>query len=543
MDNNDFTATAGITLKQWKKDVATMVVDELKISQAAERADERKAASAEKAAARESKAAEKAAAAEKKALKEKAAEIDKADKEQAKTVSTAFKFLALASGAAIGSAAIAGLNQLNTQVGEVTDGFIAMGESGRTGIEQIGLSIRRSLLDKVTVGLTAVNEKNLTDEIKINRELESRSETYDSIAEKIRRLSKMESTESAKTGPNQDASKSELAISAAILENQDKLIASALEQYELLDDTTSGSQKRLEQYRAEVELAQKKAEIDARAAAAAKATENPHSKDALLRTAAIEKGIADSEFERETKSRRFGQLQTANQAVINELISKTGISLSEQNTLYSKRINLSENELKYAQETFGVESDQAALAAASLQTLKLANTERLHAQKIEIQAAENRVTNLEFDLSGNKLLAELEKNKLNYAMQIAEAQRTKNAGLEVQLRREQDLSNVKAKVAYELKTPQQRHDERADQDKQNQAERLVLRRMLSGKEPQWADGRNHVSPATERLRKQLLARHQLAPAGPKGPAMNVGTLTILGETKMGIATVSAIKHG
>ena len=313
-------------------------------------------------------------------------------------------------------------------------------------------------------------------------------------------------------------------------------------------------------------------------------TAKPQSEQRDTNLARINAAI-DMTSQQAVKENDLSTMQEGNLAAIAGLVAKTGISFADQNRLAEVRIGNAKMEFEFAKAQLGVDNARTKSLGANLQQLKLAKDEFVNQHKVEIEAAKNKVSALDSELAGNKLIADLEKNRAAYALQIAEARRHENRELEKALLQEQALSRIQILMAQERKTPRQRAAERKEQDAQNQAERKVLRREIAADDEKkaimerrrkfgankadearlavlnqpdhgiaFADGRMHKSKITDEMRADFLRRIKaneggaggqaggIAAAAAKGIAAAIGAaMKQVPEIKTNIMTVTAVK--
>lgn len=493
MPKNDFTASAGISMEQWKKDIATM--------------------------------------------NESLASVAKTSEKTSGVLSR------MANSAVIGGAVKLfsdfgnAILQTGRKAGDVDDEFTALYGNVRKSGEQISTAQKvwaAFVSIPKAVGLKNLGVKQLEDNLAINRAIDKQVGSYEQAIEKLTQLNKLRSSETVKTKSDNIGR-----IENAIFTTTKEAAAMMQKMVNAQADLSAGMEGRLKAEELEIQYAEKMASIDEKL----KDSEGQRTEEqeALYKAAAA---LAKVEFERAKKENDLATIQEGNLATIASLTAKTGIEFKDQDKLAEKRVTLAEQELDFAKQTLGATNAKTQALAAHVQQLKLSRAEMQNSHDREIQAAQDRMRAMDSELTGNKLIADLEKNRSAYALQIAEARRAGNKQLEVALVQQQGLGRVNALVEDQMKTPQQRAADRRQQDAQNAAERIVLRRELSGKATQFADGRMHVSPATEKLRKEFLARMNLpgGGAGAKGPAINAAALNITGTTVInGVTTVMAMK--
>lgn len=458
-------------------------------------------------------------------LETKSEKASKKVSEVGKSLKQAFGAAALAAGI---SDAIKSFNQVERKAGDVDEAFIAMGESGQsawTKLKQGGAKFLAGAASALSFGatkpLTDEPKKQAVDEQRINRELKTQAETYDEITSKVRRLQDLRETEMAKSGGGRSPE-----LTKQIKEFTDKAALTARNQTELLGDTSAGSEQRIALNKVEIEQEQKKADL------ANKLRDLGGNRTAAdLKAFRFGIDLADAEAARKKKSIELGEVQEKTATNLNEIAAETSIKFDDQINLQREKIAANDVEVKKAEELYGVHSLVASQLRLQGHELKLAATEMQQQRDIALHAAQDAVDIKDAELAGNKRLADLEKNRVQYAEQIREAKRHGNDELAEQLRKQQRLNELEIKAADYRKTPQQRRDERREQEKQDLAIRHINAMEKNNPNSVPADGRNHVSPAAAKARAEFAARHALPLAAVgKNDAKDIRANTIIVTT-------------
>jgi hypothetical protein len=539
MPKNDFTAQAGISLEQWEKDIATMTGSLDKVSKSSE----------------------------------KTAGILK------RIANTAIVAGAIKMFSDFGNA----LLQTGRKAGQIDDEFTALygnirnaGDAGLSGADKLKAAFMQ--IPKV-VGLKNIHLKELEDMYAISAVIDEQNGGYEQMIAKLTKLNNLRSTETAK--PQSEQGDTNLArINAAIDMTSQQAVNKLNEMTRAQQDLSAGQQGRLKDLQLENQYKDTLSDIDQKL----KDSEGQRS-DQQEKAYKSSVALAKAQYDQAVKENALSTMQEGNLAAIAGLVAKTGISFADQNKLAEVRIGNAKIEFEFAKATLGVDNARTKSLGANLQQLKLAKEEFVNQHKVEIEAAKNKVSALDSELTGNKLIADLEKNRAAYALQIAEARRHENRELEKALLQEQALSRIQILMAQERKTPRQRAAERKEQDAQNQAERKVLRREIAADDEKkaimerrrkfgankadearlavlnqpdhgiaFADGRNHRSKITDEMRADFLRRIKaneggaggqaggIAAAAAKGIAAAIGAaMKHVPEIKTNIMTVTAVK--
>lgn len=539
MAKNDFTAQAGISLEQWEKDIATMTGSLDKVSKSSE----------------------------------KTAGILK------RIANTAIVAGAIKMFSDFGNA----LLQTGRKAGQIDDEFTALygnirnaGDAGLSGADKLKAAFMQ--IPKV-VGLKNIHLKELEDMYAIAAVIDEQNGGYEQMIAKLTKLNNLRSTETAK--PQSEQQDTNLArINSAIDMTSHQAVKKIQEMARAQQDLSAGQQGRLKDLELENHYKDTLSAIDQKL----KDSEGQRS-DQQEKAYKASIALAKAQYDQAVKENDLSTMQEGNLAAIAGLVAKTGISFADQNRLAEVRIGNAKMEFEFAKAQLGLDNARTKSLGANLQQLKLAKDEFVNQHKVEIEAAKNKVSALDSELAGNKLIADLEKNRAAYALQIAEARRTENRAMETTLLREQALARVQILAAQERKTPRQRAAERKEQDAQNQAERKVLRREIAADDEKkaimerrrkfgankadearlavlnqadhgiaFADGRNHRSKITDEMRADFLRRIKaneggaggqaggIAAAAAKGIAAAIGAaMKQVPEIKTNIMTVTAVK--
>jgi hypothetical protein len=457
--------------------------------------------------------------------------VDGAFKRMGNSIKQAFGAAAIGQG--IGDM-IASFTQVNRKAGEVDEGFIAMGESAQTGTEKAKVAFAKfaagaaSLLSfGATKPLTDAPLKQAIDEQRIRKELTTQAQTYDEIIAKVRRLQDLKLTEAAKGERN-------LAIQKQISELTAKAEAITAKQAELVSDTTVGAEQRLAMQRVEIQNEQKKAEL------ANKLRDLGGNRTAEDNKAfAAGAALADAEAERQKKDIQFSAQKEESEARYLDVAKDSNISAESQiNKLLTQNAEI-QVQITKAKELYGVNSLAVKQLENQAHELDIQSQELEHNLDMTKTAARVATETLNAELSGNRQLSALLKNRVEYEQKIKQAMHEKRDDIAKELRTQQALNELAIRAAEIRKTPQQRAADRKEQQANDQAQRLANARDKAQKAAEArdaaADEKNRrfgfkprenpsfrragefVSPAAELARKDFVARQPLNPA-PAAPA-------------------------
>ena len=192
-----------------------------------------------------------------------------------------------------------------------------------------------------------------------------------------------------------------------------------------------------------------------------------------------------------------------------DLLLKQGISIEDRVEKERAETDLLDQQIQAANKAYGINS----LISKQLQEQK--HQHDLNKEALEFELHEKQKTaeaNTEIkdaELAGNAQLAALKKNQLTIDAQIRQAKREGRDDVAEQLRQQQRLNELEIKAAAYRMTPQQRRDERKEQEAQDLAIRHINAMEKNNPNSVAADGRNHVSKAAAKARAEYAARHAL----------------------------------
>ena len=190
---------------------------------------------------------------------------------------------------------------------------------------------------------------------------------------------------------------------------------------------------------------------------------------------------------------------------------KTDVSLESQLNILLAESNVLADQIALSEKQNGVNSIATLQLRAQAHERTMAYNNIEHQILMTQRAAKNATTELDVQLAGNKALADLTKNRLGFELKIAQAVHEKRFDVAEELRKQQALSELEIKAKQLRRTPKQVRDERKEQEKQDLAIRHINAIEKNNPNQIAADGRNHISKAAARARAEFAARHA-APA-------------------------------
>lgn len=186
---------------------------------------------------------------------------------------------------------------------------------------------------------------------------------------------------------------------------------------------------------------------------------------------------------------------------------KTDVSLESQLNVLLAESNVLADQIALSEKQNGLNS------IATLQLRAQAHERTMAANNIEHQilmtkaAAENATTQLDAQLAGNKALSDLTKNRLDFEMKIAQAKHEKRFDVAKELKDQQSKSELEIKAQQLMRTPQQVRADRREQEKHDRAIRHINAVERNNPNQIAADERNRVSKAAQLAREQFALRH------------------------------------
>jgi len=190
---------------------------------------------------------------------------------------------------------------------------------------------------------------------------------------------------------------------------------------------------------------------------------------------------------------------------------KTDVSLESQLRILLAETNVLADQIALSEKQNGVNSIATLQLRAQSHERTMAYNNIEHQILMTQRAAKNATTELDVQLAGNKALADLTKNRLGFEMKIAQAVHEKRFDVAEELKKQQALSELEIKAKQLRRTPNQVRAERREQEQQDLAIRRINAAEKLNPNAIAADGRNHVSKAAARARAEFAARHA-APA-------------------------------
>ena len=495
MPKNDFTAQAGISLEQWKKDIATMTEGMGQVAKASE----------------------------------------KTSGILSRIANTAIISGAIKLFTDFGSA----LLQTGRKAGQIDSEFTALyghinaaGDAGLSTADKIKAAL---LQVPKLVGLKNFATKELEDMYEIASVIDEQNGGYDQMIAKIAKLNNLRSTETAKPQSEQRDTNLDRINGAIALTS--KMAADSMNKIsDAQKDISAGQGKRLKDLELENNYKSKLSQLDAsmKDAAGNRSQEQQKAYDAAVTLAKTEYDLgkrqnelqevtAESEHDlaRSTAKLRLdgveGQVQGAREAldaaktqedVAKGVTAETAraaktktamayaeLDVQERNMSLSQiQTAQSEDDVKARNELYTVEinsAKNAQKAAASKRDLFKVGSIAFRQAQVEVELANRReemaifalasskmelanaINLTEVQMSGTARVAAIEQNRVQFANQIAKALHEGDHALANQLGKQQAMNNLQAEANELLKTPAQKAKEAKEKRKNEAALRVA----------------------------------------------------------------------
>lgn len=516
-DKNDITASAGIDLSDWKKQVAQIANDLSRIQ----------------------------------------SEIEKTSK-SAKTLQSSFKVGSLIS---FGASMVSDLAGVKVAVGDTSDSFkklkvSAFSDSGAQGFDKVtnamadihaasdGVVKKIPLVGEALSDVSNITRKYAEDELRVAVLTGKEAESLDALTGKLSELRDARTSEQGKTLFKNDDSIERLNTQIDVTAK--KYVAAINSELEAGKENRAGQTQSIALAQLEIEKKQKLASLS-------ESLKNQLGEKGAAGTAAFDAGAKKIERENELKKRgiEFSQLQEKEQTNLNEIAADTGIKYGEQLHLKEEEIVTTDVQIEKAKKLYGEHSMIVSQLKRQRQELELAKRELEFQHQNAVLLASEENSALEAQMAGNKTIADLEKNRVAHADALRNALRLGNDELANQIAKNQAINDLEIRAQQIRKTPQQRNDERREQQKQDQAIRVANARDKVEQDAKARDAaedeRNKkfgfrprqnasfrrsgefVSPATAKARAEFAARHapkNVAAAQDKLNQINAQTIIV-----------------
>ncbi len=264
-----------------------------------------------------------------------------------------------------------------------------------------------------------------------------------------------------------------------------------------------------------------------------------------------------------------------------KLAQGLNISAEAQINLGRSEVSVMEQQLALLEQQGRGKSIAAEMLRKEIHDRQLQTAELEHQLDLRQQQARNTTAEMNAELAGNKLLSDLQKNELDFELKIKQARHEHRLDLVAELTAQRELNNLQIRAAQLRKTPQQLNDDRKEQQAQNRAvqlanaqdkNRVAAEARDAADAAKWAKGGKmapleaggmakerearadalkadrekekipgfarageRISPAAARARAEFLARHPLPnPANKAAQAQDIKAQNII---------VANIKHG
>ena len=495
MAKNDFTAQAGISLEQWKKDIATMTESMGQVAKASE----------------------------------------KTSGILSRIANTAIISGAIKLFTDFGSA----LLQTGRKAGQIDSEFTALyghinaaGDAGLSTADKIKAAL---LQVPKLVGLKNFATKELEDMYEISSVIDEQNGGYDQMIAKIAKLNNLRSTETAK--PQSDQRDTNLdRINGAIAMTTMLAVKSMNKMSDAQKDISAGQGKRLKDLELENNYKNKLSQLDAsmKDAAGSRSQEQQKAYNAAVTLAKTEYDLgkrqnelqevtAESEHDlaRSTAKLRLdgveGQVQGAREAldaakkqedVAKGVTAETARAAKTKTAMAYAELDVQERNMSLSQiQTVQSEDDvkargqlytlelnsakNAQKAAESRRDLHKVGSQQFRQEQIAVDLAKarqevaifalanskmelaNAINLTEVQMSGTARVAAIEQNRVQFANQIAKALHDGDNALANQLGKQQAMNDLQAEANELLKTPAQKTKEAKERRKNEAALRVA----------------------------------------------------------------------
>lgn len=436
-----------------------------------------------------------------------------------------------------GTSLVANLTGANVALGQTEELFknmrfeaLGLGKDsakGLTATKNASIGFLRDIKLGAVADFADRGQRQVRDDIKITKGLNEQAESVDALIEKRQKLIAMRATESDKPEGSRASPDSVLRLSKGIAEIDERLVSIGHKRVDLQENLSAGREHDIALAELELETRQKLADVDERV----KNIVGIADKDSA-KTFAAQKVAIRQEAEQKERLIKLSKVQEQAEAGRLGAIEQTGITFADELHQQDEAIAANDVILDQIKAQGMGETLIAKQVTERGRQLRLAKVELLRGYDIEKAMAENNTRALAAHLAGNQKLADLERNRAQYQIQITEAMRHGKPEIAAQLRIQERLNELEIKARDLLKTPQQRAQERKEQDKFDQAQRTVnarekdiraraddLRRSNPRKYAGMSDdevlgrvdSRDHISKATAKARADFAARQKGVP--------------------------------
>jgi len=306
---------------------------------------------------------------------------------------------------------------------------------------------------------------------------------------------------------NQNDNKTINAITEARKQNAVAFKEQAKKEKDAISDTTAGASARLSMLDVETERLQKISDLKANLS-------GPGGKLSVGKEGMFSLGSAKINAEAEAKKKilSVSEVQEKTETNLSNIIAKRDVTLGSQYAIILATGNAIDAQLKEAEKQ-GLEATAADLGKAlNEQFLAKENFYYLNGKDLEQQRLITAQINAQ--AAGNQKLAALAQIRAQFELQIADAIRQGNAPKAKELAKQQAAAELGARVEDIRKTPQQRAQERKEQQEQGRAQQLVNAREKDKEDRRRRgafnakDSNEFTSPAAARAEKDFAARNE-----------------------------------
>ena len=192
---------------------------------------------------------------------------------------------------------------------------------------------------------------------------------------------------------------------------------------------------------------------------------------------------------------------------------KTDISLESQLKVLLAETNVLTDQLALSEKQNGVNSIATLQLRAQVHERALAYNNVEHQIEIARRGAENATAGMKAQIGNTKLIADLTKTRLDFELKIAQAIHERRNDVADELRKQQAIAELEARAADLLKTPREKADEEKERRKKEGAMRAAAQNDKNRKESEARD--KAALDAENRIRKARgLPPLDALPGGP-----------------------------
>jgi len=308
---------------------------------------------------------------------------------------------------------------------------------------------------------------------------------------------------------NQNDNRTINAITEARKQNAVAFEEQAKKEKDAVSDTTAGASARLSMLDVETERLQKISDLKANLS-------GPGGKLSVGKEGMFSLGSAKINAEAEAKKKilSVSEVQEKSETDLSNIIAKRDVTLGSQLTIIEATGAAVDRQLAEIEKQGLGQTKQAADLRAELNEQVLAKQNFYYLNGKDLEQQKLITAQINAQAAGNKKLAALAQIRAQFELQIADAIRQGNAPKAKELAKQQAAAELGARVEDIRKTPQQRAQERKEQQEQGRAQQLVNAREKDKEDRRRRgafnakDSNEFTSPAAARAEKEFAARNE-----------------------------------